>query len=158
MVKDLKKLKPSERRKLRAKLTRAAQTPTQIGGIPLAVAIPEDNGDEGDRFFTVGHQFYKDSYSVVKSMPPSSLRKIIEGYRNIARCLTEPDIYDLPGDFKKITIDNHYKRYASGLTPDVELSEFDAGEHRGFFFIDNSRKIVQMIAIDAHPEDKKQKK
>lgn len=157
-MKNSEKPKPSARRKLRADLARAAQTPTQIGGIPLSAVIPRNSTEEGDRFFTVGHQFYKDGYSAVKNMPHSSLRKIIEGYRNIARCLTEPDIYNLPGDFKKITIDNHYKRYASGLTPDVELSEFDAGDHRGFFFIDNPRKIVQMVAIDTHPEHKKQTK
>jgi hypothetical protein len=61
-------------------------------------------------------------------------------------------------DIKRVTIKNHYKKYVSKLTPDIELSEFDAGSYRGFFFIDRTLKIIQMLAVDIHPEDNKQTK
>jgi hypothetical protein len=149
-------LSKSERRKLKKELKEAARIEANAR-LPEGVAKNNEDDDDDQRF-TIGHQFYRDDLCTVKSMKISYLRKVFEGYKNISRCITEQEVFGLPMDVKGVTINNHYKKYISQLTPDTELNEFDAGDYRGFFFIDRSLKVVQMVAVDIHPEDKKQTK
>jgi hypothetical protein len=154
---DYSKLSRPERRQHRNDLKAATQI-NKHKKLVEAVAQFSSAEDEGDRRFTIGYQYYRDDICQVKHMDHSPLRKVLEGYKNMSRCITEVEIYNLPMDIKRITVRGNYTKYASKLTPDTEISEFDAGSHRGFFFIDRTLKIVQMIAVDHHPEDKKQKR
>lgn len=149
-----------ERKKLRNQLKKASEValPPQKRRILEEVALSPDVEDEGERRFTIGHQYYNDSLCSFKVMKPSYLRKVLEGYKNMSRCITEAEIYDLPMDIKRIPAKSHYKKYISKVTPETELSEFDAGKYRGFFFIDRAEKIIQMLAVDIHPENKKNKR
>lgn len=122
------------------------------------VAIVRTDDSDSISRFTLGHQYYRDDICTVKTMDLSYLRKVFEGYKNMTRCVDERDIYNLPMDVKKVTIRGHYKKYTTKLTPETELSEFDAGKYRGFFFIDRVKRVIQMIAVDKHPEDKKHKR
>ncbi|MGH7196309.1 MAG: hypothetical protein ACREGJ_00900 [Candidatus Saccharimonadales bacterium] len=157
---DYSKLSKPERRKLQKEIKEVARKATDPSvRLPASVAQSNSIQDEGEKNFTIGHRFYRDDLCQGKTIPKTApLRKVIEAYKNMCRCSSEQDVYNLPFDVKKVKVANHYKKYASGLTPDAELSEFDAGSYRGFFFIDRSAHIVEMIAVDIHPEDKKQKR
>jgi len=151
-------LSKRNQKKQRNELRRAsvASLPKHKQPILEAVASARSQEDDDVKRFTIGHQYYRDDICTVRNMKAGYLRKVLEGYKNISRCTSEPEIYDLPMDIKSIKASNHYKKYFSKVTPDTELKEFDAGRYRGFFFIDRAEKIVQIVAVDLHPEDKKQ--
>lgn len=111
-----------------------------------------------DKAFTIGYSNYRDDLCQIKSMKVSYIRKVFEHHKAIGKCTSEPEIFELPFDIKSVGLNGHYKKYASKLTPDIELNEFDAGEYRGFFYIDRTNKVLEMVALDYHPEDGKNKK
>lgn len=114
--------------------------------------------DEGERPFRIGYANYREDHCRVKMMQVSPVRKVLEFYLRVGSCFSQTEVFNLPFDIKRVTVRDHYKKYISKLTPDTELNEFDAGEYRGFFFIDRSDKTIEMIAVDKHPEHKKNKK
>lgn len=142
----------------RSAMRKAAEKKQQTKFLSPKVGESRSIPEEGSKYFTIGYQHYREDLCQIKSMPVSPIRKVFEHHRGVGRCLNVKDIYSLPYDIKRITIRGHYTKYASKLSPDVELNEFDAGPYRGFFYIDRTNHTLEMIAVDYHPEDKKQKK
>lgn len=143
----------------RKAIRRAAENKRQATNF-LSPAFGESASipDEGNKRFTIGYQHYREDLCKIKSMPIASIRKVFEQHKGVGKCFSERDIYNLPFDVKQITLRGHYTKYASKLSPDVELNEFDAGSYRGFFYIDRTNRVIEMVAVDYHPEDKKQKR
>lgn len=122
---------------------------------PHVAELPETNENE---YFSIGFRYFRDDLCVLKEVDPKISRKVHEIYRNLGRCSSVPDVRNLPHGIKMIVNSGHYAKYYSGLTEDTEMCEFDIGACRGFFFFDQSNKLVQMVAIDRHPEYKKNKR
>ena len=148
----------AEKRRLK-QLEKAAKasSPASKQKLLEGVALAKETAEEGGSSFTLGYQYYKDDLCQVKAMPVAALRKVLEGYKNITRCTTEAEIYNLPMDMKKVNDSGYYSQFFAGLSPDAEVSEFDATSYRGMFFIDRAAKVVQMVALVYHPPEKKQK-
>lgn len=138
------------------KIKKKKATLTSPSNIKAAVTeIPEV--DEA-RLYSVGFRYFDDKLCILKSADAKTSRKVHEIYRNIGSCSTIRSVRELPHDIKPIHNSDHYAKYFKRVTDDTEVHEFDAGKCRGFFFFDEVNKIVQIIAIDKHPEDKKSKR
>jgi len=91
-------------------------------------------------------------------MDATPLRKVLENYKRVSMCASPSEVRKTLTDVKDVIKRGHYKQYFTGLSPDVSLLEFDASGYRGFFFLDPSRNLVSMVAVDIHPENKKNKR
>ena len=82
-----------ERKKLRNQIRTASEAvlPSKKRRLLEEVALSPYAIDDGERRFTIGHQYYRDDLCTVKSMKISYLRKVFEGYKNMSRCITEPE-------------------------------------------------------------------
>lgn len=130
--------------------------PTKSRGISPEVA--EINSDTERKPYSIGFKYFNDSLCVLKQVEPKISRKVHEIYRHLGQCFSSIEVRSLPYDVKPIKNSNHYTKYFKSLTEDAEIHEFDAGKCRGTFFFDEPSKIIQMLAIDHHPEDKKNKR
>lgn len=134
----------------------AKGTEATKGTINASVAEIQDV-DEG-RLYSIGFKYFNDSICALKNVDAKISRKVHEVYRNMGRCSSIISLRNLPHDIKPIQNSGNYKEYYKNVTDDTEVHEFDAGRCRGFFFCDDTKKIIQMLAIDHHPEYKKNKK
>lgn len=129
------------------------------GRIDDRFASPPEGAEGENTHYAVGFKHYSEKKSDLTGARPADLRKIFEFLCHIGRCQQYNDIKTkVAQEIKPVNDDNHYSKYFSGLTSDVELMEFDVGDRRGFFFFDHPAKLLQMVAIDKHPEYKKQKR
>lgn len=126
------------------------------GMIKASVAEMPDSDES--KLYTIGFKYFNDRLCVLKSVDAKVARKVHEIYRRIGSCDSALAIRGLPYDIKSILNSGHYSKYYKNITDDVEINEFDVDRCRGFFFYDNANKIIQMLAIDHHPENKKSKK
>lgn len=108
--------------------------------------------------YSIGFKYFSDRLCVLKQVEPKISRKVHEIYRRLGQCFSSIEVRNLPYDVKPINNSNHYTKYFKSLTEDTEVHEFDAGKCQGTFFFDEHGKIIQMLAIDHHPEDKKNKR
>ena len=109
--------------------------------------------------YSIGFRYYDKKKGNLDGAKPAELKKVLELFDNAGKCQRYQDIMEkITQDIKPVKNLGHYAKYFSGLTDDVDLLEFDAGKHRGFFFFDHPAKLLQMVAIDKHPEYRKQKR
>lgn len=139
--------------------SRSAKLP-ETGKIRSGVDNYKTDGEPEDRKFTIGYKHYKQNLCEVHVLRQSPLRKVIQNSKKFGQCTSILELKRQGIEMKDIANKNHYRQFYSGLSPDVEVKEFDAGEtERAFFFIDPVGKIIQIIAYrNAHTENKKQKK
>ncbi len=140
-------------KKIKRKNAKPAGGRTHIN--PMNAEMPDAIGNN---YFSIGFRYFNDNLCVLKKVDPKVSRKVHEIYRNLGKCSSISETRELPHDIKPITNSNHYTQYYNGLTEDVDVYEFDAGVCRGFFFFDTSNNLINMIAIDHHPENQKHKK
>ena len=129
------------------------------------------NGRLSDRFtsppevvdenatYNIGFRYYNERACNLDGARLAELRKIIEVLSRVGKCRQYGEFKDkVAQEFKPVFNTGHYAKFFSGLTPDVDLLEFDVGSRRGFFFFEHPAKLLQMVAIDKHPEYKKNKR
>lgn len=139
-------------------MSRIKHKPAKATKGVIKASVAEVPSLEEDKLYSIGFKHFDDNTCVLKSVNAKISRKVHEIYRNMGRCSSIIAIRDLPHDIKPIQKSGHYDQYYRNVTDDVEVHEFDAGECRGFFFCNETEKIIQMLAIDHHPENTKQKK
>lgn len=110
------------------------------------------------RSYSIGFRYFDDTMCVLRDVDAKVSRKVHEVYRNFGKYSSLNDIKRSLHDVKRINNSSHYAKYYRKVTEDTEVYEFDAGVCRGFFFFDEPDKIIQMLAIDHHPEDKKNRR
>lgn len=111
-----------------------------------------------DASYHIGFRHFDNKKYDLKNAKASELRKVFEFLQNVGQCQNYEDLRRVPQEIKPVINNNHYAKYFKDLTEDVELKEFDAGSLRGFFFFEHFEKKLQLVAIDKHPEYKKQKR
>lgn len=137
----------------RNKVKKSAAKPNKTAS-RIKSNVAEINERLMERPFSVGFKYFDDACCVLKDVHPKVSRKIHEIYRKIGSCFQKQEVRSLPYDIKPINNSNHYTKYFKNVTEDTEVHEFDVGVCRGFFFFDTSHQIVQILAIDHHPEKK----
>lgn len=120
------------------------------------VDYPEDN------LYRVGFKHYEPKKGSMDGAKASELKKIFEFLGVIGKCRNHLEMVGpakkIAQEIKPVTASNDYLKYFSGLTSDVDLKEFDVGQLRAFFFFEHPIKTLQLVAIDHHPEDKKNRR
>lgn len=120
--------------------------------------VAEFSAEIKDAPYHIGFYHYKIKNYDLNGAKASELKKVFEFLRNAGQCQSYEELRRIPQEIKPVDNSNHYAKYFKDLTEDVELKEFDAGSLRGFFFFEHFEKKLQLVAIDKHPEYKKQKR
>jgi hypothetical protein len=102
---------------------------------------------EEDKKFTIGYEFYRNDLCEIDSTPHSPLRKSIHNFKKLCTCTNVYQIKQLGIHTNEVNNANTYSKFFQGLDEDVEMKEFYLGDSaRGMFFIDPTKKVIQIIA------------
>lgn len=116
------------------------------GLIDPSVTNQKNPLDLEGRMFTIGYEFYRQDLCEVNALDKSPLRKSIENFKKFGKCTNELELKRLGIEMTSIVNTGAYKGYYKGIADDAEVKEYDTGSAaRSFFFIDPSRKIIQII-------------
>lgn len=145
--------------KYRGRIQPKASKPKK-GQIPFGADNYKKPTEEVDKRFTVGYEFYRFDLCELENTPASPLRKSIQDFKKFCSCTDTQQLYEQSIKIKNVINKDHYSKFFKNLDDDVELKEFIVGDSaRGMFFIDSSKKIVQMVAhINSHTPTGKNKK
>jgi len=117
------------------------------------------SADVESQRFLIGYEYYRTDLCEADNMVHGPLRKLINYYKQVGLSSTPIEVKSIGLKVKNISNKGTYAEYYKGLRDeDTELKELIAGDSaRHFFYIDPSKKVVQVIAhVNAHTPLKKQ--